>query len=166
MKKLFLFAGIMMLTTISFGQSYGSGIGVKGLSSGGGPYSGAGVNYKVFIGGGNALDITVGGGDHHLAGQLLYEWQKETGWIGGLDWYLGIGGTLGVWDNNHDWKSNEYNDGGFFIGADAVIGLDFNLEPNTVVPIVISLEVGPSVGIINSRGFGWNSAFAVRYIIN
>lgn len=172
-----LFTSLLMLTTFSYAQSYGSGIGVKALSPGGGPFGGAGVNFKTFIGGGSALDLTVGGGNHHLTGQLLYEWQRETGWTNGMDWYIGVGGTLGLWskDYYHDWDHDDHKhkhnhnhkyESGFFFGADAVIGLDFNLKPNTGIPIGISLEAGPSVGIINSGGFGWNSALAVRYIIN
>lgn len=177
MRKILIFTSIIMLATFSHAQSYGSGIGVKALSPGGGPFGGAGINYKVFIGGGSALDITVGGASRHLTGQLLYEWQKETGWTSGLDWYIGLGGTLGIWSSNYYydvdddyWKHNKYYKqkykSGFFLGADLVVGLDFNLEPNTGVPIGISLEAGPSVGIVNSGGFGWNSALAVRYIIN
>lgn len=166
MKKLLLFTSIIMLTTFSYAQSYGSGIGVKALSPGGGPFGGAGVNFKTFIGGASALDMTFGGGSHHLAGQLLYEWQRETGWTGGLDWYVGLGGTLGGWSDSHNWGNHKYYSSGFFLGADAVIGLDFNFGPNTGIPVGISLEAGPSVGLINSRGFGWNSALAIRYILN
>lgn len=178
MRKLLLFTSVLMLTNLSIAQSYGSGIGVKALSPGGGPFGGAGVNFKTFIGGGSALDMTFGGGTHHIAGQLLYEWQRETGWTSGLDWYIGLGGTLGGWSNSYyhshssDWHDdfphdhNHKYEAGFFLGADAVIGLDFNLKPNTGIPVGISLEAGPSFGVINSGGFGINSALAVRYIIN
>lgn len=177
MKKLLLFTSIIMLATFSYAQSYGSGVGIKSLSPGGGPYGGIGVNFKTNIGGGSALDMTFGGGSHHLAGQLLYEWQRETGWTPGLDWYIGIGGTLGIWSKSYyyDWDDDDYYkykyknhkyQSGFFLGVDAVIGLDFNLEPNTGIPIGLSLEAGPSAGLVNSGGFGINSALAIRYIIN
>ena len=165
MKKLLLFVNILMLATLSYGQSYGSGIGLKSITSDG-PFGGFGINYKTAIGGGSALDLTVGGGSNHLAAQLLYEWQKETGWTNGLDWYIGVGGTLGAWSSKYYWNDINYYDRGLFLAADAVIGLDFNLKPNTGVPIIISLEAGPSIGVINSRNFRINSALILRYIIN
>lgn len=165
MKKLLLFTSIIMFTSFSYAQSYKSGIGLKSLSAGGGPFGGAGVNFKTFIGGSSALDMTFGGGSNHLAGQLLYEWQRETGWASGLDWYVGLGGTLGVWSTSYAWGDDYPYSGGFFLGADAVIGLDFNLQPTVGIPIDLAVDFGPSVGVINSRGFGFNGSLAVRYII-
>lgn len=160
-----LFTSLLMLTTFSYAQSYGSAIGAKSITSGG-PFGGLGINFKTAIGGGSALDLTVGGGNNHFAAQLLYEWQRETGWTSGLDWYIGAGGTLGAWSDKYYWNKDDYYDRGFFLTADVVFGLDFNIEPNTGVPLGFSLEAGPSIGAVNSRGFGINSAFAIRYIIN
>ncbi|PKR81470.1 hypothetical protein CW751_05295 [Brumimicrobium salinarum] len=170
MKKTLLFlTALAMFTTYSYGQSYNSGIGVKGMNFGGGVLGGAGINYKTFIGGSNALDMTLGGGARHLSAQILYEWQRPTSVTDGLDWYIGAGGGLGIWSSRYDWDDDYYGGyytSGFYLNATAVVGLDFNLNPNTGIPIGISLETGPSVGIINSRGFGWGGALAVRYIID
>lgn len=163
MKKLLFITGILLMSTFSFAQTYQHAIGLKGLSPHN-PFSGGGINFKTFIGGSNALDITLGGGNNHLTGQLLYEWQRPTGWTNGFDWYLGIGGTLGAWNNGNHWHDHDYDDG-FFLNADAVIGLDFNILPNTNIPLGFAVEAGPSIGIINSRSFGLSSAVAVRYII-
>src|SRR5690554_5429356 len=93
MRKILIFTSIIMLATFSHAQSYGSGIGVKALRTRGGPFGEDSINYKVLIGGSSSLDITVGGASRRLTGQVLYEWQKETGWTSGLDWYIGLGGT-------------------------------------------------------------------------
>lgn len=158
---------VVMFSLFSYGQTYQHAIGLKGMNVGGGAFGGAGVNFKTFIGGKNALEFTVGGGQFHISGQALYEWQNPTGWTEGFDWYIGLGGSLGAWSNAHNWK-NEYGgyySSGFNLGVDGVIGLDFNIEPNTGVPIGFAVDTGPYIGIINSRSFGWGAAFAVRYII-
>lgn len=168
LKRLLVLSLVSMLSLFSYGQTYKHAIGLKGMNVGGGALGGGGVNFKTFIGGKNALEFTVGGGPFHFAGQALYEWQNPTGWTDGFDWYIGLGGSLGAWSSSHDWDDDIYDDhykSGFYLGADGVVGLDFNIEPNTGVPIGFAVDTGPYVGIINSRYFGWGGAFAVRYII-
>ncbi|MDX1651227.1 MAG: hypothetical protein R3277_01970 [Brumimicrobium sp.] len=152
---------------IGFSQSYQTAIGVKGGGYGGGHLSGGGINFKHFLSGPNAIEATAGGGSNHFHLQVLYEWQKSTGWADGLDWYLGIGGTIGTWRTGyyHPVHDDFYYNSGFYLGANGVIGLDWNLEPALGVPIGLALDAGPSIGIINSRLWGWGGGFAIRYII-
>lgn len=154
----------LMMSVVAFGQSYTTAIGVKGGNSG--SYFGSGgLNLKHFIAGSNALEVTVGGGTNHLRAQVLYEWQKSTN-FDGLDWYVGVGGTVGTWGRdyihpNGKWTHNR----GLYVGAVAVVGLDWNLDPVIGIPLNIALDAGPYVGIINSGNFGWGGAFALRYIL-
>lgn len=166
MKKLILVLMSISLVTFGYSQSYTTAIGVKGGSSGGGGYGGGGLNLKHFIGGKNALEFTVGGGNNHIRGQVLYEWQNDIGEVSGLAWYLGVGGSVGLWSNPHP-KDNkiDFYDSGLYLGANGVIGLDWNLEPVIDVPIGLALDTGPYIGIINSRFFGWGGGFAIRYIL-
>ena len=160
---IFLFA---VIGTFSFGfsQSYTTAIGFKGGNSAGGAFGGGGLNLKHFISGKNALEITLGGGSNHLRGQLLYEWQNNTGITEGLDWYIGLGGSVGTWSNFNDHPKYGY-DRGLYLGANGVIGLDWNLEGETGIPIGMAIDLGPYIGIINSSRIGWGGAFALRYIL-
>ncbi|WP_417266194.1 hypothetical protein [Brumimicrobium sp.] len=169
MRKIAMLTSLLMLSFFSYGQTYQNAIGLKGMNAGGGPFGGGGVNFKTFIGGKNALEFTVGGGPYHISGQALYEWQNPTGWTNGFDWYLGVGPSLGVWGSSDHWHyddDHDYYKKGFHLGVDGVIGLDFNIKPNTGVPLGFAVDTGPYIGLINSPYFGWGGSIAVRYIIN
>jgi len=170
MRNLAVFTSVMMLSLLSYGQTYQHAIGLKGMNVGGGVLGGGGINFKTFISEKNALEFTLGGGPYHITGQALYEWQNPTGWTEGLDWYLGAGVSLGSWGRSYDWddddfKKHNYYKRGFHLGIDGVIGLDFNIKPNTGVPMGFALSTGPYIGLINSPYFGWGASAAVRYII-
>lgn len=165
MKKILFLVAIIGTFSIGFSQkSYTTAIGLKGGNAGGGPFGGGGLNLKHFINNQNALEVTLGGGSNHLRGQLLYEWQNKTGISGGLDWYIGIGGSIGAWSKETIHPNYKYSRG-LYIGANAVVGLDWDLERLTGFPIGIAADTGPYIGIINSSSFGWGGAFAVRYIL-
>ena len=154
---------ILTLNFTSFSQQYKTAIGLKGGSmtarSGFG-----GVNLKHFFTGSNAIEITASGGRGNYRIHGLYEWQNQTGWEEGLDWYVGIGGGAGFWRRNY-WAPghNKYglNDG-FYLFGSAVIGLDYTFSD---LPLNLAIDTGPSVGIINTYGFGWGGGIAIRYIL-
>jgi hypothetical protein len=166
MRKIVLVViGVFMLT-FGFSQNHQMSIGLKGGNAAGGRLGGGGLNFKTFIGGNNALEFTVGGGSNHLRGSVMYEWQNSTGIADGLDWYIGIGGAVGTWNNtyvhpNGKWTYNQ----GLYLGAVAAIGLDWNLDPLIGLPIDLAFDMGPYIGIINSVGFGWGGSGALRYVI-
>lgn len=165
-KYMMIVIGVMMLlTNYSFGQSYKSAIGVKTLNAGGSGFFGAGLNFKFFMGGSNALDMSIGGGSNHLVGEIQYEWQNATGWADGLDWYIGVGANMGSWAKSYKKHKHYHYTRGFFLGGIANIGLDFNIKPLSGVPLDFALETGPRIGIINSSVFGWGGAFAIRFVI-
>lgn len=154
------------LATTSFGQSYKTAIGLKGGSIGGLAFGGGGVNLKHFIGGKNALEFTVGGGVNHIRGQVLYEWQNNISAVDGLAWYIGAGGSVGAWGNSHYHPVRDVTySSGLYLGANAVGGVDWSIEPLTSVPLDFAVDMGPYVGIVNSNVFGWGGSFAVRYIL-
>lgn len=167
MNKIITFLIALSLTTIGFSQTYTTAIGLKGGGVGGGHLGGGGINLKHFIAGPNALELTVGGGSNHLRAQLLYEWQHSTDLTEGLDWYIGLGGTIGTWRKGyyHPVHHDYYYNSGLYLGANVVAGLDWNLEPAIGVPLGIAADVGPFFGLINTRLWGWGGAFAVRYIL-
>lgn len=168
MKKIGVLLFVSMFAFLVHGQSYQTAIGLKGGNVGGGTIGGGGLNIKHFFAGSNAVEATVGLGRYHFNFQALYEWQKGLDESIGLDWYFGLGGTIGSWRgtwNNHPVYGGDYNSG-FYLGGNAVIGLDWNLESILNIPIDMALDTGPYIGIINSGVFGWGGGFAIRYILN
>ena len=162
--KIFLTFLVIFSCSFLFSQQYTSAIGIKGGSvhsrSGFG-----GLNFKHFLGGSNAIELTASAGTGNFRLQALYEWQKSTGWEEGLDWYVGVGGGLGTWRKDY-WggpgHGNSNYSSGFFLRGVAVIGLDYTFSS---VPINLALDTGPSVGIINTYSFGWGGGFAIRYVL-
>jgi len=164
-KIVFLLSSVFIMT-FGFSQNHQMSIGLKGGNAAGGRIVGGGMNFKTFIGGNNALEFTLGGGNNHLRGSVMYEWQNSTSIVDGLDWYIGVGGAVGTWNSadvypNGKWTYNQ----GLYLGAIAAIGLDWNLDPLIGLPIDLAFDMGPYVGIINSVGFGWGGSGALRYVI-
>lgn len=158
---------ICLMGTALNAQTYKTAIGLKGGNVGGGTLGGGGINIKHFIGGSSALEGTVGFGVYHFNFQGLYEWQASLDESLGLDWYFGVGATVGTWRGSwtsHPVYGGSYNSG-MYLGGNAVIGLDWNLERQLGIPIDLALDTGPYIGIINSGIFGWGGGFAVRYIL-
>tara|TARA_B100000508_G_scaffold137355_1_gene131547 strand:+ start:59620 stop:60126 length:507 start_codon:yes stop_codon:yes gene_type:complete len=167
MKRVLVVLSISMLTLFSYGQSYQTAIGLKGGNVGGGVAGGGGFNIKHFFAGSNAIEATVGLGRYHFNAQALYEWQHGLDESIGLDWYVGLGGTVGSWRGtwtNHPVYGNTYSRG-FYLGANGAVGLDWNLESVLNLPLDIAVDVGPYFGIINSGAWGWGGGFALRYIL-
>lgn len=166
MRKIVLTFMLLSLAGWGYSQSYTTAIGVKGGNSGGIGFGGGGLNLKHFISSSNALEFTVGGGDNHIRLQGLYEWQKNISDINGLEWYAGLGASVGLWNRKYAHPNGkDIYDSGLYLGANGIIGLDWNLEPELGLPIGLALDTGPYIGLINSGFFGWGGGFAIRYIL-
>lgn len=159
MKKV-LFIGLFGLFSVTLcAQQYSTAIGLKGGAYGLGT---GGVNLKHFLSSGLALDATVGGGANHLSLNALFQWQSSTGLTDGLDWYFGVGGTLGItrFTSAHPVWGKQTS--GTYLLGNGVIGLEYIIPD---LPINIALETGPYIGVLNAPMFGWGGALAVRYIL-
>ncbi|MGY2134655.1 hypothetical protein ACW9KT_20670 [Hymenobacter sp. HD11105] len=90
-------------------------------------------------------------GTREVSATLLAE--QHFGLLGkSLNYYLGAGAHVGV----------QKNDGGFG-GVDAIAGVEYKIA---FVPVVLSLDVKPSVEISNSDDwFRFPAALSVRYIL-
>ena len=163
MKKILLILAITSLATISWSQNHRTSIGLKGGSGIG--LGGGGINLKHFLSGSNAIEVTLGGGHRNIRAQVLYEWQKSTGLAEGLDWYIGVGGDVGAWSGKYNHPVHGDYNRGLYLGAVAVLGLDWNIKNLTDVPLDFAIDTGPHIGLLNSGGFGWGGAFAIRYVL-
>ena len=130
--------------------------GTLGIGLVGEDPSGLTVKYKMTEQ--QALDFRLGIGfrfDNAFLGQVNYLVSPfsitQTGDFD-LPFYIGIGGTLFVFNNNN-------NDG---IALTARVPIGVAMELNSI-PIDVFLEVAPQIGLIPDIGVGVDGAIGVRF---
>jgi len=150
MRKLFLIVfSTFLVTTISAqstGSSYRTALGVK-------VWDGAGISFKHFLNGNNALELIGYFWSQGMRITGLYEIHGPISGANGLQWYIGPGAHIGFYNT-------KYGDG-TFIGIDGVLGLDYKFNG---APINVSLDWQPSFEFGDSRGFvGSWGGLGIRY---
>lgn len=159
MKKLTIIIVLLISSSAVFAQT--SSNHALGIRFGGGDGVEAEISYQNYIGGNNRLEFDLGLFDDDwndgFKFSLLYHWVGNI--EGGFNWYVGAGGSIGSLDvhpDNKNWD-NHYNDG-LFLDADGQIGIEYNFN----IPIQISLDARPEIGLINDD-FDFGYGFGVRY---
>ncbi len=124
---------------------------------------GAEISYQKSIGRTNRAEFDLGWRDSRnfsafkLAG--LYQWVRPI--EGGFNWYYGVGGGVGSVD--FDGAFDDDDDGGVFIFAAGDIGIEYNFD----IPLLLSLDFRPEIGVAGYNGFSDNFDFdiglGVRY---
>ena len=151
MKKLLLISGFLVSFYFSdaqsMGRTYKTALGVKF-------WDGAGVSFKTFLQGQNALELI---GYFYKNGTRitgLYEIHGNIDGAPGLKWYVGPGAHIGFYNK-------KYYDGNAVAGIDGVLGLDYKINK---APLNMSLDWQPSFEFGDNRGFIGNwGGFAIRY---
>lgn len=156
MKKLIL----LSLIVIGFSFSANSqeiADNALGLRLGGGNGFGTEVSYQRALGGNNRLELDLGwrsGNDFDgfkLIGLYQWVWAIE----GNFNWYAGLGGGLGSYDNDR----NDNNSETFAVAA-GNIGIEYNFD----IPLLISLDFRPELGFGNfNDDVNFDIALGVRY---
>jgi hypothetical protein len=156
MKKTILLTAIitsMAITGVnaqkSSGQSYTTALGVK-------VWDGAGISLKHFVSPNAALE---GIGYFWNQGARitgLYEFHNAINGAPGLQWYVGPGAHIGIY--------NSKNGGKAIAGVDGVLGLDYKFKG---APINMSIDWQPSFEFGDNRGFiGSWGGLGIRYTFN
>jgi len=112
----------------------------------------------------NRLEVDLGYRDHKdfnafkLSGIYQWVWQIDEG----FNWYAGFGAGVGSWSAGNEFSGG--GDEGVFINADGNIGIEYNFE----VPILISLDFRPEIGVIGDYGkdTDLDLALSIRYQFN
>lgn len=143
MKKPFILLVIISAVFLSesFAQDSGSGstytnaIGIK--------FYPAGISFKHFLSGNNAVE---GIGYFYNRGTRitgLYEIHNDLPGVDveGLKWYVGPGAHIGFINSNYG--------GGFSLGVDGVLGLDYKVAE---APINVSLDIQPALELGSYSG--------------
>ena len=125
---------------------------------------GAEISYQKSIARTNRLELGLGWRDSRnfdafkLSG--LYQWVRPLD--GNFNWYFGVGGGLGSVSFDPDSSLDDDNDGLFIFGA-GDIGIEYNFD----IPLLLSLDFRPEIGLIGYDGFSDNLDFdialGVRY---
>ena len=124
---------------------------------------GAEISYQKSIARDNRVEVDLGWRDTRnfdafkLTG--LYQWVRPLD--GNFNWYFGVGGGLGSVD--FDPIPGDNDDDGLFIFGAGTLGIEYNFD----IPLLLSLDFRPEIGLIGYDGFSDNLDFdialGVRY---
>lgn len=163
MKITTLFAVLFLFVTASLSAQEISDHAL-GLRLGDSDGFGAEISYQKSIGRYNRVEFDLGWRDSRyfdafkLAG--IYQWVHQLD--GNFNWFYGVGGGLGSVDFEPVPNSNDDNDG-LFVFAAGDIGVEYNFD----IPLVISLDFRPEIGLIGYDGFNddfdFDIALGIRY---
>ncbi|MFS4468233.1 hypothetical protein [Maribacter sp. 2210JD10-5] len=116
---------------------------------------GAEVSYQKSIGRYNRAEFALGWRDSRNFDAFklaaLYQWVRPID--GGFNWYYGFGGGVGSVDFGFD----PDRDGGLFVFAAGDVGIEYNFD----IPLMLSLDFRPEVGLLGYSDFSDNFDFDV-----
>lgn len=129
---------------------------------------GAEISYQKSINRYNRLEIDLGWRDsrEYDAFKLaaIYQWVHSID--GNFNWYYGFGGGLGSSDFAATTGGNGQTvtpNGGFFLFGAGDIGVEYNFD----IPLLLSLDFRPEIGILGygdfSDNFDFDIALGIRY---
>ena len=153
MKKIILSA--IMLTGLAFSaQAQDISKNALGLRLGDNDGFGAEISYQRALSKNNRLELDLGWRNNNdvdafkIAG--LYQWVWNID--GGFNWYAGVGGGIGSWNDQN------FDDNGTFVFAGGDIGIEYGFDE---VPIQLSLDFRPEIGAVNYYGNNYSSDIAL-----
>ena len=124
---------------------------------------GAEISYQKSLGRYNRLEANLGWRDSRdfdaFKITALYQWVRKLD--GNFNWYYGAGGGLGSVDFDEDFDTDD--DGGLFILSAGDIGVEYNFD----IPLLLSLDFRPEIGLVGyggfSNNFDFDIALGIRY---
>ncbi|PWL38812.1 hypothetical protein DKG77_11250 [Flagellimonas aquimarina] len=124
---------------------------------------GAEISYQKSIGRYNRAEFNLGWRDSRqfdafkLSG--VYQWVHQLD--GNFNWYYGVGGGLGSVE--FEPIPNGDDNDGLFVFAAGDIGVEYNFD----IPLLLSLDFRPEIGILGYDGFDndfdFDIALGIRY---
>ncbi|WP_396589789.1 hypothetical protein [Allomuricauda sp. R78024] len=157
-----LFTGLFLFATIA-ASAQDISEHTLGLRLGDSDGFGAEISYQKSIGRYNRAEFNLGWRDSRqfdafkLSG--VYQWVHQLD--GNFNWYYGVGGGLGSVDFEPI-PNGEDNDG-LFVFAAGDIGVEYNFD----IPLLLSLDFRPEIGLLGYGGFDndfdFDIALGIRY---
>lgn len=118
---------------------------------------GAEISYQKSLGLNNRLELDLGWRDSRNFNAFklaaLYQWVRPI--ENNFNWYYGVGGGIGSVDFPNNPNNND--DGGFFVFAAGDIGIEYNFD----IPLILSLDFRPELGVVGYDGFSDNFDFDI-----
>jgi hypothetical protein len=159
MKKIILSA--FMLIGLAFSaQAQDISDNALGLRLGDNDGFGGEISYQRALSSNNRLELDLGWRNSNsvdafkLTGVYQWVWNID----GGFNWYAGVGGGLGSWNNK------DFDDNGTFVFAAGDLGIEYGFDE---VPIQLSLDIRPELYFNSSDfrndNFGPDIALGIRY---
>jgi hypothetical protein len=156
-KALILFVVLAFITigttsAQSMGSDYQTAVGVKF-------WPGA-ISVKHFIQDNAALEGLASFWDHGFRFTGLYELHGPISGAPGLKWYVGPGAHIGWYNDGWYHGDYYYRDGGFSLGIDGILGLDYKING---APIALSLDINPYLELAHHTYVDVWGGLGVRY---
>lgn len=154
MKKIiFTVALLTSMMSLVNAQARGRAIGIRGGNGGE-------ISFQTALGSGNRLELDLGrtglsGGSNYYGTQItgIYQWVKSLNDLGpGFNWYAGLGGTLGFYNN----RSTSNTD--FGLGIVGQLGIEYNFN----IPLQLAFDWRPNFYFGGHDGYD-NAGFSLRY---
>lgn len=153
-KKLIMAALLVVITSTMSAQNYRTGIGARvGFFNG--------LTVKHFVNRNNAVEGILNFRWDGVIITGLYEWQNPLPNAQGFDYYLGLGGHIGVFDNYHRNKDKN-RDGTTIVGLDLIVGLEYTFPQ---APFTIGLDYKPAFNFIGDNHI-WADGLALNLRFN
>lgn len=156
--KLFIFMMFISLT-----RTYAGSVGIGAIL--GDP---TGLSGKYFMGNNAAVDAALSFGNHELIIYADYmkhfpgAFGKQNAFIASLNPYVGVGPVLAFGDGNKDHRHRFIDDDEdrFAFGVRVPFGVEWMSKE---IPIGVSLEIAPGLGIIPKTDVFVQGGLAIRY---
>ncbi len=159
MKKIILSA--FMLIGLAFSaQAQDISDNALGLRLGDNDGFGGEISYQRALSDNNRLELDLGWRNSNAVDAFkltgIYQWVWNLD--GNFNWYAGVGGGLGSWNNKN------IDDNGTFIFAAGDLGIEYGFDE---VPLQLSLDIRPELYFNSSDfrndNFGPDIALGIRY---
>lgn len=153
--KTFLIAGLLLAITTSISaQNYKTGIGARvGFFNG--------ITVKHFVSPTNAVEGILNFRWDGVIVTGLYEWQYSLPNARGFDYYLGVGGHIGFFDD-YEWDDDDHDGTSTVAGVDLILGLEYTFP---TAPFTIGLDYKPAFNFIGDNHI-WADGLALNLRFN
>lgn len=155
LKKLLIVAALVAITSTISAQNYRTGIGARvGFFNG--------LTVKHFVNRNNAVEGILNFRWDGVIITGLYEWQYQLPNAQGFEYYLGVGGHIGIFDD-YEWDDDDDDDdASTIVGLDLIIGLEYTFPQ---APFTIGLDYKPAFNFIGDNRV-WADGLALNLRFN
>ena len=155
LKKLFIVAALVAITSTISAQNYRTGIGARvGFFNG--------LTVKHFVNRNNAVEGILNFRWDGVIITGLYEWQYPLPNAQGFEYYLGVGGHIGIFDD-YKWHDKKHkNHSSTIVGLDLILGLEYTFPQ---APFTIGLDYKPAFNFIGDNRV-WADGLALNIRFN